>query len=110
MSSSAGRLPSQAEHAYTVAKAGIIMLTRNVANDVGKFGVRLNCVAPGAILTERTRGRTSEEQRQQVAAMHPLSRWGTPEDVALATLFLASESAGWLTGVTLDVAGGRIML
>ena len=51
-----------------------------------------------------------EETQQQVAAMHPLRRMGTPEDVALATLFLASESSSWITGVTLDVAGGRIMV
>jgi len=45
-----------------------------------------------------------------VASMHPLGRMGTPEDVALATLFLASESSSWITGVTLDVAGGRIIV
>ena len=86
------------------------MLTRNVANDVAKFGVRANCLAPAAILVERMERSMSKEQQQQVAALHPLGRIGRPEDVALATLFLASESASWLTGLTLDIAGGRIML
>ena len=54
------------------------------------------------------KGKASYEQ--QVAAMHPLGRLGAPEDVALATLFLASDSSSWLTGITLDVAGGRIMV
>ena len=52
----------------------------------------------------------TEDQVRQWAAAFPLGRMGTPEDVALATLFLASESASWLTGVTLDVAGGKVML
>ncbi len=52
----------------------------------------------------------TEDQQQQWAAMFPLGWMGMPEDVALATLFLASESSSWLTGITLDVAGGKIML
>jgi 3-oxoacyl-[acyl-carrier protein] reductase len=51
-----------------------------------------------------------EGTQRQMAAMHPLGRMGMPEDVALATLFLASESSSWITGVTLDVAGGRTMV
>jgi 3-oxoacyl-[acyl-carrier protein] reductase len=51
-----------------------------------------------------------EATQRQMAAMHPLGRMGMPEDVALATLFLASDSSSWITGVTLDVAGGRIIV
>jgi 3-oxoacyl-[acyl-carrier protein] reductase len=62
------------------------------------------------VLSDRVRRIMSETRQQEVAALAPLGRMGTPEDVALATLFLASDSSSWLTGVTLDVAGGRIMM
>ena len=111
MASSAGRLPGQASAAYAAAKAGVIMFSRHLAREVGPHGIRVNCVAPSAILTENSPlQRLSEEQRRQVAASFPLGRVGMPEDVALATLFLASDSSSWLTGVTLDVAGGRIIV
>jgi 3-oxoacyl-[acyl-carrier protein] reductase len=110
MASSAGRVPTQAPTAYAAAKAGVVMLSRQVAEEVALYGVRVNCLAPDSILTERTRSHMSEDQLRQWAAAFPLGRMGTPEDVALATLFLASESSAWLTGVTLDVAGGKVML
>ena len=110
MASSAGRVPTPAPTAYAAAKARVVMLSRQVAGEVGEHGVRVNCLAPDTILTERIRRYMSEDQQEQWAAEFPLGRMGTPEDVALATLFLASESSSWLTGVTLDVAGGKIML
>ena len=110
VASSAGRIPTQAPTAYSVAKAGVVMLSRQVANEVGGHGVRVNCLAPDSILTKRTRSYMTEDQVRQWSAGFPLGRMGTPEDVALATLFLASESSAWLTGVTLDVAGGKIVL
>ena len=84
------------------------MLTRHLAEEAGPSGVRVNCIAPSSILTERTERLMPAEIRQQVAQMHPLHRIGTPTDVADAALFLASESASWLSGITIDVAGGRI--
>ncbi len=110
MASSAGRVPTQAPTAYAAAKAGVVMLSRKVADEVGGHGVRVNCLAPDSVLTERTRSYMTEDQVRQWAEAFPLGRMGAPEDVALATLFLASESSSWLTGVTLDVAGGKIML
>jgi 3-oxoacyl-[acyl-carrier protein] reductase len=110
MASSAARLPSQASAAYAAAKAGVVMFSRHVANEVGQHGVRVNCLAPSSVLTERVQRLMPEDTQRQVAAMHPLGRMGTPEDVALATLFLSSESSSWITGVTLDVAGGRIIV
>ena len=110
MASSAGRIPTQAPTAYAAAKAGVVMLSRQVADEVGTHGVRVNCLAPDSILTERTRSYMTEDQVRQWAEAFPLGRMGAPEDVALATLYLASESSSWLTGVTLDVAGGKIML
>jgi 3-oxoacyl-[acyl-carrier protein] reductase len=110
MASSAARLPGLGAPApYVAAKAGVMMLTRQVASEVGRHGVRLNCLAPHTILTEQIRRVAPEEWRQKMAATIPLGRLGTPEDVALAAVFLASDSAAWLTGVTLDVAGGYVM-
>lgn len=93
MASSAGRLPSPASAAYAAAKAGVVMFSKHVANEVGQQGVRVNCLAPSSVLTERIERLMPEETQQQVAAMHPLGRMETPEDVALATLFLASDSS-----------------
>jgi 3-oxoacyl-[acyl-carrier protein] reductase len=95
---------------YAASKAAVAMFTRHVAKEVGQHGVRVNCVAPATVLSDRVRGLMSESRRAEVAALSPLGRMGEPEDVARATLFLASDSSSWLTGVTLDVAGGRIML
>jgi 3-oxoacyl-[acyl-carrier protein] reductase len=110
MASSAGRLPGLGAPApYVAAKAGVVMLTRQVASEVGRHGVRVNCLAPHTILTEQVQRVAPEEWREKMAAAIPLGRLGTPEDVALAALFLASDSAAWITGVTLDVAGGYVM-
>jgi 3-oxoacyl-[acyl-carrier protein] reductase len=72
-------------------------------------GVRVNCLAPHTVLFERTRRVIAEERRLQMAEEIPLGRLGTPEGVALAALFLSSESSSWVTGVTLDVAGGWVI-
>jgi 3-oxoacyl-[acyl-carrier protein] reductase len=95
---------------YAAAKAGVVQFTRHVALEVGPRGVRLNCVAPGTTASERIEQIMDEESRSWTASLSPLGRLGTPYDTAQATLFLLSDSAGWLTGVTLDVAGGRVML
>ncbi|MEU7022570.1 SDR family NAD(P)-dependent oxidoreductase [Streptomyces sp. NPDC046203] len=108
MSSAAGRQPSQANLAYGVANAGVVMLTRHLATEVGPSGVRVNCVAPSAILTETTQARMPAAVRDKVAALHPLNRMGTPDDIADTALFLASDAASWLTGLTVDVSGGRV--
>jgi 3-oxoacyl-[acyl-carrier protein] reductase len=111
MSSNAGRfLDILTTAPYAAAKAGIIMFTRHAAIELGTYGIRVNCIAPATILSERVDRIMSAERREEIAAMSPLGRMGTPEDCALATLFLVSDSASWLTGITLDVAGGRIML
>jgi 3-oxoacyl-[acyl-carrier protein] reductase len=109
MASAGGRVAAGAPAGYGAAKAGVIMLTRHLAHEVGKYGVRVNCVSPSAVLTERTRQAISDEQEQQMRAAFPLGRLGHPRDVAAATLFLLSSASSWITGVTLDVAGGRVM-
>jgi 3-oxoacyl-[acyl-carrier protein] reductase len=108
MSSAAGRQPSQANLAYGVANAGLVLLTRQLATEVGPRGVRINTLAPSSIRTEKVEARMPPEVEEQVAALHPLRRLGTPDDVAQVALFLASDAASWLTGLTIDVAGGRV--
>jgi 3-oxoacyl-[acyl-carrier protein] reductase len=108
MASAAGRQPSQANLAYGVAKAGLVMLTRHLAAEIGPRGVRINAIAPSSIRTEKVAAHMPPAVQEQVAAMHPLRRLGVPDDVAQVALFLASDAASWLTGLTIDVAGGRI--
>ncbi|KAA2256143.1 SDR family oxidoreductase [Solihabitans fulvus] len=109
MASSAARQPTgKAPLAYAAAKAGVVMLTQQAAIELGPQGVRINCVAPSAIRTERNQARIPANVQEQIAAAHPLRRLGESLDVASAALFLASDSASWLTGVTIDVAGGLV--
>jgi 3-oxoacyl-[acyl-carrier protein] reductase len=111
MASNSGRyLDITLTASYASAKAGIVMLSRHAAKELGPSGVRVNCIAPATTLTSRVEGVMNEEMRQSVAALAPLGRLGTPEDSAFATLYLASDAASFLTGVTIDIAGGRIML
>jgi 3-oxoacyl-[acyl-carrier protein] reductase len=111
LSSSAGRRPHpHSPIPYAAAKAGIEILTKDVAAQAGPYNIRVNCIAPETILTERNKQRIPEGQQAELAELHPLKRLGTPEDVARAALFLASDQAGWITGVVLDVAGGAVMV
>lgn len=103
---SAHRANARSPVPYAAAKAGIEILTKDVAQQAGPHGIRVNCIAPETILTERSRGRIDPAQQRMLAARHPLKRLGVPEDVAGAALFLASEDSAWITGVVLDIAGG----
>jgi 3-oxoacyl-[acyl-carrier protein] reductase len=111
MASAVGRRPGWSSVAYASAKAGILMFTRRVAFEVGKYNVRVNALAPSAILTERNEQRIPPEYREKVIEdMFVLSRFGTPADCANAALFLASDASSWITGQTTDVAGGNVMM
>ncbi|MGQ0572381.1 MAG: SDR family NAD(P)-dependent oxidoreductase [Armatimonadota bacterium] len=96
--------------AYDASKAGVEALTRSIAARYGPDGVRANAVAPGFIRTDLNRDVWASWSAEQHAAFldhYPLRRLGTPEDVARAVLFLASDAAQWITGVSLMVDGGR---
>jgi 3-oxoacyl-[acyl-carrier protein] reductase len=111
ISSAAGRRPHpRSPIPYSVAKAGIELMSQDVALQAGPYGIRVNCIAPETILTERNLDRIPKEQLASLVDVHPLKRLGTPEDVAQAAGFLASSEASWITGVVLDVAGGAVML
>ncbi|MFF2040197.1 SDR family NAD(P)-dependent oxidoreductase [Kitasatospora sp. NPDC058170] len=110
MASTAGRLPSGSSAAYAAAKAGVLMYTRHLALELAGAGVRVNAIAPGAVRTERTAAVMPPEVQAAVAAAHPIGRLGEPEDIASATLFLASAASSWITGQTLDVSGGRVIV
>ena len=110
ISSAAGRRAHpQSPIPYSAAKAGIQILTQDVAAQAGPYGIRVNCIAPETILTERNQQRIPVAQQKALADQHPLRRLGTPEDVARAALFLVSEDAQWITGIVLDVTGGAVM-
>jgi len=96
--------------AYAAAKAGLELLTQDLAAQAGPYGIRVNCIAPETILTERNRRQIPADLQESLAESHPIRRLGTPEDVAAAALFLASDAAGWISGVVLDVAGGNVLV
>ena len=98
--------PGQANYAST--KAGLIGLTRALAQEVGARGITVNCVAPGFIETDMTRA-LSDEQQGELRQRIPLQRLGTAEDVAAAVLYLAGDGGGYITGETLHVNGGMFM-
>jgi NAD(P)-dependent dehydrogenase (short-subunit alcohol dehydrogenase family) len=97
---------------YAAAKGGVIALTRQMAVDYARAGVRVNSVCPGTVVTPlvernwRAKGLDVADQTARLADRHPLGRAGTPDDVAAAVLFLASEEASWITGQALTVDGG----
>ncbi|NIP79762.1 MAG: SDR family oxidoreductase, partial [Gemmatimonadetes bacterium] len=97
--------------AYASAKAGQIGLTRQLAHELGPFGITVNNVAPGFVrsnpTTERQWQSYGEEGQRALVEGIPLRRLGTPGDIASAVLFLASDHAGWITGEVLRVSGGR---
>jgi len=99
--------------AYAAAKAGITGLTRQLAVEVGPFGITANCVCPGAVLSERMQARfdTDWKDRKDEFAKQacPLRRMGSVDELAAAVAFLASDDASYVNGITLDVNGGRYM-
>lgn len=112
--SKAGRFGSLIAGAnYAASKGAIAALTRQMAMEYGPHGVAVNCICPGVVMTERTRGlwaeRRTPEERERVRNEIPLRRYCEVEDVAASVAFFACDDAGFITGVTLDVNGGQGM-
>ena len=94
---------------YAAAKGGLVALTKSLAREVARFGITVNAVSPGFVATQLVSD-MSEAERARIQKDVPLGRFGRPEEIAAAVLFLASEQAGYLTGTTLHVDGGLTML
>ena len=111
ISSSAGRMVSTLGGAhYTASKAGLLGLTRAAAKELGKFGITVNAICPGMIDTELTREHASNKTLECFAANYPVPRLGTALEVADLICFAASEAAGYVTGTSLDINGGDLMM
>ncbi|MDB4876915.1 MAG: NAD(P)-dependent oxidoreductase [Gemmatimonadetes bacterium] len=111
VSSTAGRMVSTLAGAhYTASKAGLLGFTRAAAKELGAFGITVNAVCPGMIDTELTREHATPERLEQLAASYPMRRLGTPLEVADLICFAASEQAGYITGASLDINGGDLMM
>jgi 3-oxoacyl-[acyl-carrier protein] reductase len=111
ISSSAARRPNpRSPIPYASAKAGIEMMTQHLASQIGPQNIRVNCIAPETLLTERNQERIPQDQIPGLIDAHPLKRLGMPDDVARAARFLASDESSWITGVVLDISGGAVMV
>ena len=108
ISSVVGEMGNPGQANYVASKAGLIGLTKSLAQEVGSRNITVNAVAPGFIETDMTHG-LSPELKQKMIAQTPLGRMGTPEDVASAVTFLVSDEASFITGHVLDVNGGIYM-
>ncbi|WP_085524264.1 3-oxoacyl-ACP reductase [Tuberibacillus sp. Marseille-P3662] len=96
-------------HDYTTAKAGLLGYSRNLAADLGRFGITVNCVAPGLTYPTDASRETKEDTREAISNMTPLGRLATPKDITGGVLFFASDWADFITGQCLSIDGGLVM-
>ena len=106
LASIAGLKPIPLRTAYSISKAGVIMLTRVLARELGSYNIRVNAIAPGTIRTRMSEATRSGPEAPEILANVPLGRFGETNDVIGAALFLASDAASWITGHTLLIDGG----
>ena len=124
MGSDAGRMGEFREAVYGACKAGIIAMSKSLAREVGRHGIRLNVVCPGMTIpdsdedigglsmwaADANKAWSTPEMKARIAKAYPLRRIGKPDDVASAVVFLASDAASFITGQTLSVSGGYTMM
>ena len=109
MTSIVGLTGNAGQANYAASKAGMIGMSKSLAAEVSSRGITVNCVAPGFIKTAMT-DKLTEEQQKRITDNIPAQRFGSPEDVAAGVVFLASESASYITGQTLHINGGLLMV
>lgn len=109
ISSIVGATGNPGQGNYAAAKAGMVGMSKSLAYEVASRGVTVNCVAPGFIATPMT-NKLNDDQKAAINVKIPAGRMGTPEEIAAAVLYLASNEAGYVTGATLHVNGGMAML
>lgn len=109
ISSVSGVMGNPGQGNYAASKAGMIGMTKSLAREVANRGITANCIAPGFIATPMT-DVLNDKQKAEISQHIPAQRFGTPDDIAAGTLYLASESAGYVTGQTLHINGGMAMV
>jgi len=109
ISSVVGVVGNPGQGNYVAAKAGMIGMMKSIAAEYSKRGVTANCVAPGFIATAMT-DKLNEKQREAIMSRVPANRLGTPDDIAAAVVYLASDEASYVTGSTIHVNGGMAMI
>jgi len=109
IASISGVLGNPGQGNYAASKAGLVGMTKSLAREVSSRGITANCIAPGFISTPMTDALTAK-QTEAIAAAIPAAKFGKPEDVAAVVVFLASEEAGYITGETVHVNGGMVMV
>ena len=108
ISSAAAALGNKGQSNYVAAKAGIEAMSKTLAREVGSKNITVNCVAPGFIETDMT-NKLNDAQKEQISKNIPTNKMGSPEDIAYAVSFLASDKASYITGETINVNGGLFM-
>ena len=109
ISSVSGLMGNPGQANYSASKAGLIGLSKATAKELASRGITVNCIAPGYIATDMT-NKMTDQAKDSIISQIPLGRMGSPEDIAAAALFLASNEAGYITGQTFTVDGGMVMI
>jgi 3-oxoacyl-[acyl-carrier protein] reductase len=109
IASISGVLGNPGQGNYAASKAGLVGMTKSLAREVASRGITANCIAPGFISTPMTNALTPR-QTEAIAAAIPAAKFGKPEDIAAVVVFLASDEAGYVTGETVHVNGGMVMI
>ncbi|MEL6691030.1 MAG: SDR family oxidoreductase, partial [Pseudomonadota bacterium] len=109
ISSIVGATGNPGQGNYAASKAGMVGMSKSLAYEVATRGITVNCIAPGMIETAMT-GALNDDQKGAILSQIPMGRMGSPEEIAAATAFLASDEAGYITGTVLHINGGMAML